>query len=168
MTSQHSQSGYGNPVVRFWNKVNKSGANCSTLGVCWEWTAGLFESGYGQFHHCGKNIKAHRYSYELHYGEITEGLSVLHKCDNRRCVRPDHLFVGNTLDNVTDMILKGRHPHGETNGQSKLTNKLVRYIRAKYVRGSSTHGSYALARELGVSQYVVMCVIHRKYWSHVE
>jgi hypothetical protein len=88
---------------RFWAKVNKT-------STCWEWTGAVRGWGYGAF---GLERYAHRYSWKLHYGEIPESQLVLHKCDNRRCVRPDHLFLGDQQANITDMVQKRRHVHGD-------------------------------------------------------
>ncbi len=87
---------------RFWDKVNKT-------DNCWEWNAGLFESGYGAFNFNGNAVTAHRLSYELIFGKITNELHVLHKCDNRKCVNPEHLYLGTQLDNARDMMDRGRH-----------------------------------------------------------
>lgn len=76
---------------------------------CWNWTAGLRgKSGYGAFKYKGKVLDAHRLSYKLHKGEIPEGLLVCHTCDNRRCVNPDHLWLGSYRDNWMDAVTKGR------------------------------------------------------------
>lgn len=92
-----------NLVSRFWAKVVKT-------NECWEWCAAFHGSGYGIFGIGGTKIqRAHRFSWELSYGKIPEGLFVLHKCDNRKCVRPEHLFLGTNLDNVRDMIAKRRN-----------------------------------------------------------
>lgn len=87
---------------RFWDKVDKS-------GDCWLWTAGITAGKYGIISISGKRHYAHRVSWELVNGPVPEGLFVLHKCDVRRCVRPDHLFIGTHDDNMADMMAKGRH-----------------------------------------------------------
>ena len=75
---------------------------------CWLWTSTWASCGYGQFRINGKYWLAHRASWKLLYGEIPGGLQVLHKCDVRPCVNPDHLFLGTQSDNMLDCFKKGR------------------------------------------------------------
>ena len=85
---------------------------------CWLWMADVDQKGYGRFSlNGGKRVKAHRFSWKVHNGEIPEELDgqdyrgpcILHSCDNPTCVNPHHLFVGTQFDNIKDMIQKGRH-----------------------------------------------------------
>ena len=75
---------------------------------CWEWKKSTFKGGYGAITINGKQFSAHRASYECFVGEIPEGLHVLHKCDNPRCINPDHLWVGTHKENMLDKMAKGR------------------------------------------------------------
>lgn len=102
---------------------------------CWNWTGALGtgkgESRYGQIKHQGKTLRAHVVSYQLHKGEVPDGLCVCHSCDNPRCVNPGHLFLGTHLVNMHDMYAKGRRKaaSGERNGQAKLTDEERELVR---------------------------------------
>lgn len=91
--------------VRFWAKVDKSAAH----NGCWVWTGARRGKGYGDIvGDAGRRIAAHQLSYKWAHGSIPDGLFVLHKCDNKLCVNPDHLFVGTHQDNMDDMVEKVR------------------------------------------------------------
>lgn len=147
---------------RFIAKVDKNG-----LGGCWLWTAAKFWDGYGQFMLNGKGRKAHRVSYMLHCEEIPDGMHVLHACDVRHCVNPQHLWLGTDADNQADKVKKGRDnpPRGERNHTSKLTSEQVRQIKVRLARGDP---GAPLAREYGVSKHAVWSIKHGFTWAHVE
>lgn len=113
----------------------------------------------------GGPTRANRIAYELFVGPIPDGLNVLHRCDNPRCVNPEHLFLGTPKENTHDMIAKGRQAKGRTHGISKLTDDAVRSIRERYAAGGVTQD--ALASEHNVTQSIIWRVIHRKGWMHV-
>lgn len=96
-------------VARFWPKVDKSGS-------CWEWTAMLDRDGYGVFKVDGKLGRAHRVSYEIHYGPVPSGKVVCHSCDNRKCVNPEHLSLGTVADNNRQRA--ARNPVGRVDNHS--------------------------------------------------
>jgi hypothetical protein len=97
---------------------------------CWLWKGGVLENGYGIFHWVeggkGKSRSAHRCAYELAYGPIAEGMMVLHTCDNRTCVRPDHLYLGTHEQNMRDMKERNRAATGEHNGKQLYPERIAR------------------------------------------
>jgi len=99
--------------TRFEAKINKD-----TKNSCHEWTAHLVSSGYGGFKYKRKQWLAHRFTYILHHGEIPKGKVIMHKCDNKKCVNPDHLKLGTQVENIADMVAKGRaaRQKGENHG----------------------------------------------------
>lgn len=175
--------------VRFWVRVSKSEG-------CWNWTGRPDQDGYGRLKVGGKDYGAHVYSYTLHYGAVPAGLCVLHKCDNRRCVRPDHLFLGTQEDNAADRVSKGRsafgdrnasrkYPErrprgerhhwqtkpetrirGEANGRAKLTDSRVALIRSIWSAGQ--HTKRGLGRMFGVSDTLINKIITNKLWTHLK
>jgi hypothetical protein len=156
---------------RFWSKVEKT-------ETCWIWKGSKISAGYGMFHFRGQNRRAHRFSYEMTYGPIPDGLSVLHKCDVPLCVRPDHLFLGTQEDNMQDMSKKGRslvgekspiaqHPEvcrrGETHYRAKLTKEKVLQIREL----SAAHSTPELADMFGVNGGTIHDILSRRTWKHI-
>lgn len=142
---------------------------------CWLWTgATAGSSGYGAFNRYparkdprrGPEL-AHRVSYELFVGPIPEGHFVLHKCDVRCCVRPDHLFTGTAMDNVHDMVKKDRMTpvRGEDKHSAKLTERDVREIRVRHQSGDTAK---LLAEHFHVSTGAIYSIIHGRRWGHVS
>lgn len=89
--------------------------------TCWNWIGTLDRYGYGKFRFGDRTVKAHRYSYQLHYGDFDESFHVLHHCDHPCCVNPCHLFLGTNRDNVADRTAKKRH--GETSKRLTANEK---------------------------------------------
>ena len=113
----------------FWDKVEKTDG-------CWVWKRSVNKGGYGQFAYWNgektRSILAHRMAWLLATGALPDEphAHILHHCDNKICVRPDHLFLGDDRDNMQDLLKKGRFPSrkGERNGRAKLTEEDVRAI----------------------------------------
>ena len=130
---------------------------------CWLWLAGKDQDGYGLFTTNRVMCKAHRFSYSLYRGPISEGLFVLHKCDVPSCVNPDHLFLGTNQDNMTDMVKKGRGHHGEKNWSAKLKAEEVIKIRGLYPEKTQA----AISDMFGVGRTTVRAILTRRTWRHI-
>jgi HNH endonuclease len=130
---------------------------------CIIWIGHCSHLGYGAFRIGSKVWKAHRASWELLRGPIPDGLDVLHKCDVRSCINPDHLFIGTHQDNMRDMVSKKRFPyrHGEKHINAAFTGSQVSYIRARYSPGRGAE----LAREFGVSRSTIHGVVTGKTYK---
>lgn len=186
------------PESRFWAYVVT--ADRTGKGDCWCWVGPKDKDGYGHFsigpHKEAKRIRAHRFSYTLHYGAIPEGLSILHNCDNPPCCNPRHLKIGTAADNHADCIRRGRKPKGATHwmkinpekirrgddsfsrkhperlargeriGVAKLTESKVRQIREMY--GPDKYSMKKLASLFHVNRTTIRGVIQFKTWRHIS
>jgi len=128
---------------------------------CWNYLGVLHATGYAVITINKKQEGVHRVSWKLFKGEIPGGLWVLHKCDNRKCFNPEHLFLGTQKDNMTDMVNKRRSAFGVKNSHAKLDGKKVKEIR------NSEKSARELARVYGVGQITIRRVVRRKTWKHV-
>lgn len=135
---------------KFWRNVQKG-------RDCWEWQGTLRPDGYGViwWDAASKLLRTNRLAWVLSIGDIPQGLKVCHKCDNPKCVRPDHLFLGTDADNMDDMRRKGRGSkppirYGLKNNRGKLSDEQVRNIRVEYQNRmpKRRHGRVALREEL--------------------
>lgn len=140
---------------RFWRKVMKTNG-------CWIWTGSLTTHGYGQLSVDLKPMGAHRVSWELHFGPIPKGFLVCHKCDNRKCVRPSHLFLGANIDNSLDALKKDRLCRGEIHGSAKLSWKDVKSIRSMHSSGST---QTEVADLFSISQSEVSRIVNLKRFA---
>lgn len=136
---------------------------CNVSDGCWVWSGMKSKTGYGQVKRDGKFIFAHRYSYMIHVGEIGS-FFVLHKCDNRLCVNPDHLFLGTQKDNQQDMKAKKRHVFGERSPNAKLSEQDVLEM---YRLHDSGIGTIRLARQFGVTKNLVWRIVRGLQWTHL-
>lgn len=128
---------------------------------CIVWTGSTVARGYGNIRIDGTMQRTHRVAYKIYIGDIPDGMSVLHRCDNPPCINPNHLFVGTTQDNSDDMLSKGRgvFMRGEQHGCAKLTRKTVRQIK----RG--TMGQRKIAAKYGISQTHVGRILRGESWT---
>lgn len=148
---------------RFEKRVNRGGDGC------WEWAGEVNTSGYGRYWHNGSYHPAHRIAYQYLHGQLPRGIYVCHTCDNRKCVRPDHLFAGTHADNMADMVAKGRASHlggaslpGELNPMAVLTERDVRLIAALVLRDVPQQ---TVASVFGVSITTVSDIVRGRRWS---
>jgi hypothetical protein len=137
------------------------------MADCIEWNGALSSSGYGNVTVNRKTWKAHRLAWTRANGDIPEGLCVLHKCDNRKCINVEHLFLGTKQDNCDDMMRKGRgrKAYGERHALAKFTSEDVRRIREAHLFGAR---QVDLAAVYGVHQTAISTVTRRAGWRHVE
>ena len=154
-------------VERFLSKIKKT-------PTCWEWIGTSVPSGYGIFHlgrirgesrDIRRIILAHRASWKVFKGEIGESLYILHKCNNRKCVNPNHLYQGSQKENVQDEIDSGTFIFGSKHPLSKLQESDIQKIVDFSKNGLSQR---KIASMFGVDQALIWRIIHRKSWPHVK
>ncbi len=133
---------------------------------CWVWLGPQLKSGYGTLVIGNRSRRAHRAVYERSIGPIPANLCVIHTCDNKLCVNPNHLRLGTHQDNMRDMFAKGRcrRPRGEQHHNAKLTVQKVREIRSRYRRGLGPR----LSREYNLSLSTILGVARGGRWAWVN
>lgn len=139
---------------------------CDDTG-CWLWTGAINSGGYGSFKFNGKPVSAHKVAFILLKKEEIGDQWVLHNCDIRKCVNPDHLYLGDRLQNVKDMWDRKRNPdrRGEKHHLRKLTDKEIIEIRQKYIPRIITQQDLAI--EYGVTQGMIGHIVNNKNWVHI-
>jgi hypothetical protein len=150
---------------KFWEKVS---IPPDVLTGCWEWRAYRKAGGYGtvQVKANGRwrEAYAHRIGWSLVNGDVPEGKFVCHRCDNRGCVNPTHLFLGTPAENSKDMTNKRRSAHGERAARAKLSPDVVRSIRARCTSGETLT---AVAKSLGLPLSTVFNIKTRRSWRYL-
>lgn len=137
----------------FWSMVDKSNTN-----GCWNWQGSITKNGYGRLSFKGRSYSAHRLAYLLVNGQIPESMNVCHKCDNRICVNPDHLFLGTQQENMLDCIKKGRR------NPKMLDFETVRKIRQMRADGLKNR---QISAELNVKTRIVERVVYSEGYKYV-
>jgi hypothetical protein len=153
---------FGTPEERFLQNIQPD-----LVGGCWLWTGTLIKStGYGQLQVGDRGIGAHRFSWEMVHGPITDGLHVLHKCDVRACVNPTHLFLGTAADNNHDMHQKGRARvmRGDGHVGAKLSSTDIPGILKRLADGETC---IAIANDFGLTDCAINAIRRGKSWTHV-
>lgn len=134
---------------------------------CWEWTGQLHPTGYGRFIFQGnRGFLSHRVSWIIHNGELSSDLLVCHKCDNRKCVNPDHLFIGTNSDNIQDRTLKNRsnRPFGNKFAPRKLKENDIPKIRKLLSEGFSQK---EIGEKFGVSRSTIYKIKIGERWKNI-
>jgi hypothetical protein len=141
--------------AKFLRKVEKT-------DTCWNWTGRLDIGGYGRFSIAGIWNKAHRVSHELYKGAIPEGLIVRHRCNNRKCVNPDHLEVGTQKDNVDDMFRTNPPDRkGDKSHAKKITQADADEIRQWREFG---YTQQSIGNTFGLTQPQISDIVSGKVW----
>lgn len=128
---------------------------------CWVWTGSLNSYGYGTATFQGKQALIHRLFYKLYVGLIKPGYLICHKCDNRSCCNPDHLYQGTPQQNAEDCAARGKTARGERQGSAKLTREKVEELRSLYEDGRTQK---SLAEQFKISQSNVSKITRRASW----
>lgn len=173
---------FGSPTV---GKRFSNGYIIDNVTGCWNWCKAISNNGYGKIGVSSyKTMTTHRVSWLIKYGEIKDNLFVLHKCDNRKCVNPDHLYLGTVKDNSRDLMERG-NPYLEI--RKHLTPEIEKRRLAALPRGKEHHRSAAklteeqvmeifhsddpqkeIAKRFGIIQQTVSLIKRKERWAYLH
>lgn len=148
-------------IARFWGAVNITDEDS-----CWTWKGSLSITGYGRFMVNGKRLQAHRISAFLMLGSFPGPTLVLHNCDNPPCVNPFHLRLGNNEENMADMVLRNRSPHGTRNAAAILHPSDVMQIRSIWALDGRP-SARILGLQFGVSEDTILKIVNNRIWKRL-
>jgi len=169
---QRTDAGYLTARKRFYAKVQKT-------DTCWLWTGAKNPNGYGEFRPVSSRIisswpvKAHRWAWQMAYGDIPDGAVVRHRCNHPACVNPQHLVLGTQIDNIADTVAQRRHAHGEKHGAARLSEADVLAIRDILKHRTWRDGAViAVASKYGVSPRAIRAIAPfrggaPRRWAHI-
>ncbi len=146
-------------IQAFWKKVNILSST-----ECWNFNGRHYPNGYGNVNIDGKNFTSHRFTWMISRGAIESGKEVCHRCDNRSCCNPDHLFIGTHKENMRDMIGKGRGRQGFNQREKRLKRSEVIQIR---IMASSGHSLAEIAKHFKITISNASYIVTRKTWQNI-
>lgn len=144
----------------FYERITKS-------EYCWIWNGSKDKNGYGKLRFNNKELRAHRVSWKIHYGEIPKNIFVCHKCDNPSCTNPEHLFLGTAKDNTNDMIRKGRKIFsiGEKSSNAKLNEtQVIEILKLLKIENNIDK----IAEMFCVHKNTISCIKHKRTWKYLS
>jgi hypothetical protein len=137
---------------------------------CWNWTWKKDKDGYGQFHARPNHQRAHRFAYEVFYGEFDYNLLVCHKCDNPSCVNPKHLFLGTNKDNINDMLKKNRYAKIKRNNKCMRGHEMTteNTLKIPSMKQRTCKKCYYLNQKRHKNKYRIIAKIKNKYKNAIS
>lgn len=131
---------------------------------CWLWIGKIDKDGYGGMSYNLVYDRAHRWSYQIYTGPILDDLYILHHCDTRSCVNPDHLYQGTPKNNSNDRVRRNRGAIGEAHGGSKLDSLQIKVIRSLQSSGIEQK---EIAKYFNVTPALINLIIKNKLWKNL-
>lgn len=155
------RKGFGRPITK---EIIEERSRVVTETGCWIWIGRVSGNGYGLLKRLNKSMSAHRASYEAFCGEISDGMNILHKCDTKTCVNPDHLYQGTHIQNMQDMKNRGR---GYSAFGNEFAKRKINEEKALKIF-NSTASNKETAELYGVSKTTVHRIKRKMIWRSIH